>query len=32
MSLFDKARSGEVELSSAVGAYSELRDRLPERC
>ena len=30
MSLFDKARSGEVELSSAVGAYSELRDRLPD--
>jgi len=30
ISLFDKARSGDVELPAAVGAYSKLRDRLPD--
>ena len=30
ISLFDKARSGDVELSAAVGAYNTVRDRLPD--
>jgi|TARA_R100001460_G_scaffold64443_2_gene104689 hypothetical protein len=30
ISLFDKARSGDVNLSAAAGAYDKIRDRLPD--